>query len=267
MTPNPTGTIDLTVLINGHREGPLIAPAIRSAHAAIHPARARGVCCELLLVLDRGDDDTRAIAHGLLGADERLLSVDVGDPSRARNIGVENARGTAIALLDGDDMFGRSWLADAFEALRRHRSADVCLHPATTVIFGEERVIWRHIGADHPDFRPKNTMFENYFTCLSLAPTCLFRRVPFRPCALSSGFGHEDWAWMRETMHHGVRHLVVPGTLHAVRRKRSSRLVEARALDLLPVPTPLFSGRDMLVASSAGGGPPRDETPNCGEQA
>lgn len=237
--------MDVTVVINGHTEGYLIAQAIRSARAAMAEASIRKMSCELLLVLDQSDEETRSIAKAMLCEEDRLVTVNVGDPSKARNIGVADARGAALALLDGDDMFGRTWLADGFKALDQHGFGEVCLHPEATVIFGEERVIWHHIGADHPDFRPKHLMFENYFTCLSLAPTDVYRRAPFRPNAFEQGFGHEDWAFVKDTMHQGVRHLVVPGTLHVVRRKRSSRLVESRRLDLLAHPTPLFSGRDI----------------------
>ncbi len=232
--------LDITVLINGHREGPLLALSIRSALEAMEKASKEGLRSEILLVLDRSDDLTRITAERELGNGHELLASDFGDPGQARNQGIAHARGRALALLDGDDLFGDRWLTRGFEMLDRHDFGDVCLHPAWTVIFGEEKAIWRHIGMEHPDFRRDFLMFENYFTNLSLAPTDLFRTIPFRPTAFEFHLGHEDWAWVRDSTYRGVRHLVVPETLQAVRRKRTSRLVRSRAEQHLTVPTPMF---------------------------
>lgn len=241
------GNIDITVVITAHREGPLLLHTLRSARVAITTAEAEGHRCELLLILDRPDEETRATAERLLGPDDRLISVDFGDPSQARNTAVSNARGLALALLDGDDLFGNDWLTKGFAALSRHAFGEVCLHPEFTVIFGEEKGIWHHIGMENSDFQIQHTMFENYFTNLSLAPTQVYRNAPFRATAFRHGFGHEDWAWIRETMHHGIKHLVVPGTLHGVRRKPSSRLVRSRIDQHLTIPTALFSGREVHI--------------------
>lgn len=239
--------VDITVMINAHREGPLLAMSIRSAVQALQRAETDGWSGEIILVLDRTDEITRTIAERHLGPGHQTLATDFGDPGQARNHGIARARGRTLALLDGDDLFGKEWLARGFEMLSREGLGNTCLHPAWTVIFGEEKAIWRHIGMEHPDFRPRHLMFENGFTNLSFAPTHVFRSVPFRATAFDRHLGHEDWAWMRETTHLGIRHLVVPQTLHAVRRKRSSRLVQSRAEHHLPIPTPMFSGRDFQV--------------------
>lgn len=243
----PDGEIDLSVVITAHREGALLAPAYRSARAAVGLAAQNGTRCEILLMLDRADDETLAAARRLVARDDRMIMVDLGDPAQARNLGVANARGRAVALLDGDDLFGGTWLARAHGTLRERGFGNVCLHPEYTVIFGEERAARRHIGMDHPDFRVSHSMFENYFTALSMAPIEVYRSSPFRPAAPERGFGHEDWAWIHDTIHRGVEHLVVPETLHAVRRRRSSRLAESRLRDHLPLPTPLFSGREIRL--------------------
>src|SRR5436190_24381702 len=60
---------------------------------------------EYIIVDDGSSDDTLAVAHRLARFDQRVkvLSVDHGGSSRARNIGIAAAHGEFISFLDADD--------------------------------------------------------------------------------------------------------------------------------------------------------------------
>lgn len=236
--PETGGGVDITVVLNAHREGPLLAHSLESARQAAAHAAEAAVSSEIVIVLDRPDATTLEVVEASR-RDEGLVRLDAGDLSSARNAGAAAARGRTIAFLDGDDLFGANWLLKGYQALSQ-APPDTVLHPQFSILFGEEAACWEHIGMDHPDFRLRHLMFENYFTALAFTTVAVLRRFPYRPISLQSGFGFEDWAWNCETARHGVRHLVVPETLHAIRRRRASLLLESRASRALRIPTPSF---------------------------
>ena len=53
-------SIDVTVVLNAHREGSLAHASVESARAAAEHARRSGLEVEMLVVLDRPDSETRS---------------------------------------------------------------------------------------------------------------------------------------------------------------------------------------------------------------
>lgn len=247
MSGSGATSVNVTVVVNGHREGPLIAQTLLSARLAVQGAASASISAEILVVLDRPDELTREVVAEVIETGERVVEVDFGNLSSARNAGVKAALGRTIAFLDGDDLFGPTWLRKGFEFLEAHGYGDIVLHPQLSVIFGEETAIWEHIGMENPDFRLRHFAFENYFTSLAFTTADVLHRFPYRRISFGKGFGYEDWAWNCETLHYGVRHIVIPKTLHAVRRRRSSLLADSRANRLLRLPSALFSGREIQI--------------------
>ena len=232
--------IDITVVLNAHREGYLVAQSLRSARAALTEALNACISAEIIVVLDCPDEVTRNVVEAAIQPAERVIVLNFEDLSRARNAGVEAALGRTVAFLDGDDLFGSAWLRQAFAILKDFSFQDVVLHPQLSVLFGEEMAIWEHIGMENPDYRMENMIFENYFTSLAMTTADVLKRFPYRSISFHGGFGYEDWSWNCETSYHGVRHFVVPETLHAIRRRPSSLLGKSRASCLLRIPTPVL---------------------------
>ncbi len=93
---------------------PLVSVVVPAYNAAAFIERTLNSVCaqswselEILVVDDGSSDDTADIVHRLAAGDGRirLLRQENQGVSAARNLGIENARGEYIALLDADDIW------------------------------------------------------------------------------------------------------------------------------------------------------------------
>ncbi len=226
--------MDVSVVVNLHREGRIAIAALRSAAAAI--AAAPDLRCEILAVLDRGDAATeRALA--CFAGPFRVETCDCGDPALARNFGVERAQGAFVAFLDGDDLMGRSWLRRAAEAVRARAGRDIIAHPRLNYVFSRDAppVVWTHPDLETDAVDLILLRAGNFWTSASFASADLHRRFLFRANSLEAGLGHEDWAFNLATAEAGVTHIAPEGTVHFIRRKeKGGRLSMSETLRLLP---------------------------------
>ncbi len=96
---------------------------------------------EHLVIDDRSPDDTGKVVAALAAQDSRirLLCTPVnGGPARARNVGLEQARGRYICFLDADDL----WLPDKLAAqiaLLERSGAAVCYTGYRRVSYSQDK--------------------------------------------------------------------------------------------------------------------------------
>lgn len=240
---------DLSLILTAHREGILAGTTIQSARAAINHAVAAGVSMEVVVVMDRANEATKAIMHhgfdGLAKAPVRFLETDEGDPGRARNHGMQLAKGHAATFLDADDLISANWFTAAWKMLRQR--PDAIWHPGCNLVFGKENNLWWHVDSESALFDPLYLEWSNYWTAISFATVELYRKFPFSDNALQAGFGHEDWHWNRVTLAAGHAHKPVPDTLYFIRRRQGSQLTRVEAAD--GVSWPLRSPRKKRAIS------------------
>jgi glycosyltransferase involved in cell wall biosynthesis len=212
---------DITAVLNAHREGLLAHASLTSMKRAIAAAAEADIRVELLCILDRGDDLTRAVIKGGLGQDDRLIEVAYGDLGRSRNTAVDEARGAHIAFLDADDFWGTSWLVRA-HAEATKRADSIVWHPEVCAFFDGTKHILHHVDMETPSYRPVVLMDQNYWTALSFARRSIYLDTPYPPSDIPGGVGFEDWAWNKMTICKGVLHKIVPNTGHVIRRRTFS---------------------------------------------
>lgn len=231
--------VAVSAVINAHREGELATASLDSIGAALRVAEAAGLSMEVVAVLDRADEATLALFRGWSAFPLRVIEVDLGDPGLSRNGGVAAARGRWVAFLDADDLWCAHWPTAAAQ-MAETLDEGVILHPECNVYFGEAPYVMRHPDQDEPGFDPFALLARNPWTVLSFAARTTYLARPFGATRFASGFGYEDWAWNLETIAHGHRHHVVPGTSHAVRQRRRSQNEIAKASGVIPHPVRLI---------------------------
>lgn len=228
---------DVSVVITVHAEGRILLPTLRSISAACDAAVDTGLSVEVILVLDRIDDETRRVVteHALpehfRSARLSSIEVDNGDLGMSRNAGIAASTGAMVAVLDGDNLVTRNWIAAAAAALVDR--PDAVAHPAHVITFGARTTWWALGASDAPDFREELLATVNPWDACVIARREVMEAVPYLRLPPGEGFGPEDWAWNMETLERGYVHVVVPRTA-LFYRVRPDSLMSAHGRSLLP---------------------------------
>ena len=132
----------LTVVIPAHNEQRVAAACARSVLASDYPA------LELVFVLDRCTDGTRAALEPIAATDPRLVIVDNGScppdwagKCNAARVGAARARGELVLFADADTRFDPALLRAAVTLLRRRGLAMLSLWSTPTQELWFERVV------------------------------------------------------------------------------------------------------------------------------
>lgn len=107
----------MSLVLNCHREGSLIASAFRSLEAAAYQLMRIEIPVEVILCVDKPDKLTIEVAEILKERSHfpiRLFKLDFGDLSDSRNHAVKVAFHQWIAFLDADDLWSINWLEQAY---------------------------------------------------------------------------------------------------------------------------------------------------------
>ncbi|MEE9272363.1 MAG: glycosyltransferase [Robiginitomaculum sp.] len=220
-------TLDATLVINGHKEGYWILPTLHACHKTVQFCLADNFSCELLIVLDNPDVETRQICEDFVKLhDYRIVYLNVKDLGAARNGAVREAKGEFIAFMDGDDMPSRNWVSQGIRFGRLQEMSTI-LHPSMNYIFGDgDTYIFLHCDMDSPSYVPAVFNAENYWTALSMAPREIYLQFPYEKNDFKNGLAYEDWSWNARTIASGIKHKVVPASAHYIRRKAQSSLLQ-----------------------------------------
>ena len=251
-----TGHGDLvSVVMANHRGADHLAAAMQSVLVQTH-ARL-----ELLVCDDASDDDSVTIARGLAAVDPRVVVLEASaneGPSRARNAGLERARGDWIAIVDSDDLLHPERITRLTVAAALHR-ADMIADDL--VPFGPGRT------------GPARTMFADRLTGTGIAwidPATLLRGGPphrsgavlgyLKPLIARRALGTlrydetlrlgEDFDFYLRLTLQGARFALMPNPTYLYRRHAASishRLSET-------VLAPLLAAHE-AIASSVSDGP------------
>jgi len=99
----------VSVIMPIHNAGTTLGQAVRSVQAQHHAE------WELLAVDDASSDDSWDVLTAVASSDQRVIPIRSDEPlgaARARNVGIERARGRWVAFLDSDDMWLPTKLVD-----------------------------------------------------------------------------------------------------------------------------------------------------------
>lgn len=236
-----TDAIDVSTVVTLHREGKYLARTLRSLSEAAAFAGQQGVRTELVAVLDRSDDTTRAV---LAGADlsafqaHQVLEVDHGSVSLSRNDGCDAASGTWLDLIDGDDLTSWTALARMFEAAQRH-GPECILVPKFSFGFGAKYFTVEYFSQHQ--IPSLSIVTAGLYTSKVFYHRSLHDAVRYQDVPLGKGYAYEDWHFHCNAMAAGYRFVAVDGVALLYRQRIGSRNHTANSVSarLIP-PSDLF---------------------------
>ncbi len=240
---NRNDVVDVSLLITFHGEGVLAHSTLNSIERCRKYAETAGITTEYVWVLDAVNDETREVlmAHPAASGNVRIVEVTHRDAGPSRNSGIEVARGTAVAILDGDDYFSTNWIEHAWFYLREYGDQAV-LHPEFVVNFGTQTAYCWQVDQAGQYFERDGLLVNNYWTSWTFAKRSVYLSCPYsatRP--LQTGFGYEDWHWNCEVIAAGFEHRLALGSVGFYRRKKVSRVTSDTAFGAILSPTRLFA--------------------------
>ena len=241
-------SVDITAVVNAHREGLIIHSSLMSVSRAKVHAEKSGFRVEIIVVLDRADTLTAKMAENWREKSVQIIRVDNGDLGQSRNNAIDKASGEWIAFLDADDLWCEAWLSLALAAAT-YEKRNIVWHPEVNVIFGAHPNIFRHIDMESEEFNPLSLCASNLWTALCLARRSLFAEVPYPWTNLENKIGYEDWGWNMAAIGHGAIHKIVRGTGHAIRSNPGSLVKKTSLAGAIPKPDKNF--RDYLFEYQA----------------
>ena len=218
---------DLTVALTLHSETVMAGPTMTSADIAIKAAEAAGIKVEKLIGFDTASEACVEYFSAPAFAEWNKIHFEFRDQGKTRNALVQNAQGTNLAFLDGDDLFSENWLVGAMECLRGASNPKSIVHPELNWIFDASAAILAKPAQDAPLFSPHYFMVANYYDALCLAPRETWLELPYADRAIAEGYAYEDWQWAIETMAAGWNHIVAKDTIIFKRRRDASQTIES----------------------------------------
>ena len=245
---NKKKAVDVSLLITFHHEGVLAHSTLNSIERCRQYAEAAGISTEYIWVLDAVNSETREVlmAHPAATGNIQTVEVTHRDLGASRNSGIHAARGTAVAILDGDDYFSTNWIERAWFYLREYGDQAI-LHPEFVVNFGSHTAYcWQVDQTDHY-YEQDGLLVNNYWTSWTFAKRSVYLACPYsvtRP--LQTGFGYEDWHWNCESIAAGYEHRLAWGAVGFYRRKKIGLLTSTTASGAIVPPTSLFA-RNLLT--------------------
>lgn len=233
---HPNMSVDICCVVNAHREENILFPTIKSAQRSIAYAEKCGLTCSLLVVMDNTDEITREIAYKAGAGKAKIDIVDFRDLALSRNYASSQSNGKYTAFLDGDDLCSENWLFNAHATAERI-DEPVILHPEYNIFFGGDfDHAFNHVDMDAQDFEYESFFQQNFWTALSFGKSDIYRKHSYRKNAIMDGFGFEDWTWNYETISQGIKHKIVPSTVHFIRKGKpqESLLAKTNSVHALP---------------------------------
>ncbi|SAK69597.1 glycosyltransferase [Caballeronia ptereochthonis] len=242
MSTSVKPNIDVSVVLNMHREGPFIKATLASLNACAQTARAGGLKCELIAVFDRSDESTIKVftESSIEGfAKHKVVHTDVGSLGLARNAGIDHASGEYIWTADGDDLVSSNAMLELHRLVSAKGPGDYVAYVNYLVAFGEIFFVSKYFDGDHltvADFAMDHPFVSRIFIKRSV-----FSKLRYIDLRLTEGFAYEDWEFVTRLRREGFQFLVAPDTAMYYRQRPQSLLRQANGLSAKLIPhTPLF---------------------------
>lgn len=220
----PDPMIDVSIIINIHREISYLGRTFQSlAEAAIYAA-GQGIRCEMIVVRDRSDPSTRGWTDRYdYSPYERheIIDVENGSLGLSRNCGIARATGVYVLTADADDLVSYNYIVAMWMTAQAMRGK---------IIFFPEWYLG--FGCNPHLYEMRSLREVTPFALFDYHPyvsRCFIARehlagLAYADLRLTAGFAYEDWHFNIEAVGRGFDLRVVPDTIVYYRQRLGSLL-------------------------------------------
>jgi glycosyltransferase involved in cell wall biosynthesis len=240
--------IDVSVVLNMHREALYLRPTLFSLDACAVEAQKSGLVVQLVAVFDRADAATLETfrttpLHGFAAV--KTVEIDVGSLGLARNAGIELAEGEFVWTADGDDLVSRNAIVELVNAARNHPHPNVVVFIEFLAAFGEQYYVVRYAGSEW--LTAADFAYQHPFVSRIFVRRSAFASLRYLDLKVTTGFAYEDWDLNCRLFAAGFDFKVAPQTVFFYRQRANSLLKQANAMSANMIPhSPLFEPRIFL---------------------
>lgn len=229
--------IDVSVVLNMHREALYLRPTLISLDACASEAQKDGLLVELVAVFDRADEATREVfhstpLHGFCAV--KTLEIDVGSLGLARNAGIQEAEGEFIWTSDGDDLVSRNAIVELVKTARNHPNSTVAVFLDYLAAFGDQYHVVRYVGSEWltaADFAHGHPYVSRIFIRRTA-----FDSMRYLDLKVTTGFAYEDWDFNCRLFAAGFDFVIATDTVLFYRQRGNSLLRQANATSAKFIP-------------------------------
>lgn len=227
--------LDISVVLNIHRESSFILRTIKSLNEAAAFAKYEGIHSELVVVFDRSDDLVRTMAKGANSSGfeaVRYVEADHGSLGPARNTGIAAAKGVYVWLADADDLVSYNCISAMHKMAETNPNSVV--FPEYLVAFGDAYWVAKYF--DDSVVETADFVYGHPYISRIFLRRDIFADLQFDDLRLTQGFAFEDWHLNCELRARGFSFLVAPKTVFFYRQRKGSLLKEANAVSARQIP-------------------------------
>lgn len=240
--------IDVSVVLNMHREAPYLRPTLLSLKACAAEAAKAGIKVELIAVFDRADRDTLAVFNQTRLTEfeaVKVTEVDAGSLGVARNAGVDLSKGEYVWTADGDDLVSRNAIVELHKTANANQGNKCAVFVSYLVAFGEQFHVAKYFDSSYltvADFAYRHPYVSRIFVHRDA-----FGKHKYSDLRVTSGYAYEDWDFNVRLRRDGFKFLVAENTIFYYRQRAGSLLREADAMSARVIPHTSFFDRDWFL--------------------
>ena len=234
--------IDVSLVLNLHREGKYAARSLLSLKEAATFAKIHGLAVEIVVVLDCPDEATKTVVSNFdLSMFETSQVVEVRHQSLglARNEGMERSLGKYVRLCDGDDLISYNLVSEMF-FLAEKLGPYAILIAEWLFAFGDNYFRNQYVNSDV--VTPLSLIDDHPFVSQIFVPRTIYNHLQFESFNVSSAYAYEDWHFATKALNFGYKYYVAKDTILFYRQRGGSLLNQASHASVKQIAmSPLFT--------------------------
>ena len=178
---------------------------------------------EIIIVDDGSNEKTKLVLNKLESKITKLIIQENKGQSTARNVGIREAKGEYILVLDSDDYFEQTFCEKAIKILSNDKEFKLVSCHAMLLYEEGKSSVYKHHGGNIESF-----LFEN-----NALGSALFKKKDWENCGkydenMKDGF--EDWEFYIRLLKKGGNAYIISEPLYTYRKRTDSTTIKATSL-------------------------------------